>query len=471
VIQFESVTKAAGRPPGDDLLVCRLIVTRNLHSEVLIVPDGAGFQLPGAKIPKWERAAPHLISQVSDRWGVKAIVLFYVQPESVECEGTKVHSYVLEAIDANAILTNGARWIAAAELHNGQFHADDIALQRALDQASTFDSGAFAGAFVRPCWLNELDSWVQAQLLVRGWRRTGEWAQYNIGPWFTLLRCATSGPNVWFKAVGEPNLKEYAITRTLARSQSAYTPEILATRGDWHGWLAIEAPGQPLDHLGEIAGWRCAAQSLAKLQLESLRSADSLLAAGCKDLRSERIATLICPLFDRIADLMDQQPASPPRILTRDDLNLVADRLQEACARLQRHSLPATLGHADLNPGNVIVNGERAVFLDWAEATISHPFFTFEYLIALLRRLRPDLEGWVEQLREAYSTPWREFYSEEEMRRAFEATPLLAVLAFAVGCTDWQDDGRNISPPMAKLMRALARRMFREALEGDKFGI
>jgi hypothetical protein len=93
---------------------------------------------------------------------------------------------------------------------------------------------------------------------------------------------------------------------------------------------------------------------------------------------------------------------------------------------------------------------------------VSHPFFTFEYLIAMLRRLRPDLEFWVPRLRNQYCGPWRQLFSEEELSRDFAATPALAALAFAVGATDWHLNAEEIRPEMAKLMRALARRIHRE---------
>jgi Phosphotransferase enzyme family len=471
MFQVSPVRNAVGLPSACEMIPCRLIITRNAHSELLIVQDGDDFQLPMVDIPKWERAAPHLTSQVFNRWGVKAICLFSAQSERLEYRTHDMRCYVLEAVEGKQALTNGAIWIGAKEVAATSEFSGDAVFQRTLAQAKSFNKGGSAETFVRSGWLDDLNSWMQARLSIRGWRLTGEWTQFAMGPWFCLLRCATTGPYIWFKAVGDPNLREYAITRTLSRYDSPCMPEILGTRDDWHGWLAVEACGHHLDEVWDIAHWRNAARSLAKLQLESLENTNSLLTAGCRDLRLERISLLIGPLFNRISELMRQQPVSPPRILTSDDLTLVEDRLRSASMELPQHGLPAALGHADLNPGNVIVNGVQTVFLDWAEATISHPFFTFEYLVALLRRLRPDLECWVDQLREAYSGPWREFYSEDRIMRAFELTPLLAVLAFAIGFTDWQDNDEDISSPMAKLLRALARRMYAETLRGNKIGI
>jgi hypothetical protein len=470
VVQSRS-SDAGGQTAGCEMAACRLVLTRNAHSELLLVENCSDFHLPAVEIPRWERAAPHLTSHVLSRWGVKAVVLFHVRSESVASDSGEVCYYVLGSIDANAPLIRGARWMPTGDLRDKRVYQEDTVLRQALHQAETYDNSDRVATFVHSGWLDELNSWMRTRLSTCGWRLTGECTQYAIGPWFCLLRCATNGPYIWFKAVGGPNSREYAITRLLTEFASPFLPEILGTRDDWRGWLSLEAIGQHLDQVWDLASWQSAARSLAQLQLTSLPNADSLLTAGTKDLRLEKLASLICPLFDRIAKLMRQQPSSPPRILTMGDLNSLTDRLQNACTQLEKHGLPAALGHADLNPGNVIVDGERTVFLDWAEATISHPFFTFEYLIAVLRRLRPDLECWVEELRQAYSAPWREFFSNEQVMKAFELTPLLAVLAFAAGCTDWNGSGEDIRPPMAKLMRALARRMQVEALRLDRMGI
>ena len=45
-----------------------------------------------------------------------------------------------------------------------------------------------------------------------------------------------------------------------------------------------------------------------------------------------------------------------------------------------------TVGHMDLSPANIFGTTGRAVFLDWAEAFVGDPFFSFEYLLQHFRR-------------------------------------------------------------------------------------
>jgi len=67
---------------------------------------------------------------------------------------------------------------------------------------------------------------VQRAIEPYGLRLSGEFRQLNASPTFALLRLETTGQALWFKAVGEPNLREFPIPspiETLSR---------LRTQGD-----------------------------------------------------------------------------------------------------------------------------------------------------------------------------------------------------------------------------------------------
>jgi len=288
-----------------------------------------------------------------------------------------------------------------------------------------------------------------------------------MGPSFCLMRYATSGPDVWFKAVGEPNTKEYSITIKLAELYPSYLPILIGTHAAWNGWLMLDASSQHLDDTWDLRYWQNAATSLAALQIETIGNAETLMAAGCNDFRLKQLEDLIVPFLDAVAGLMAIQPVSPPRVLTSGDLSFVERKLRTACRSLEMLGFPEALGHTDLNGGNVLVNSERAVFIDWAEGNVGHPFLTFEYLLGLLRRCRPDLESWSNAIRSSYCSTWSAMFSAADLARAFHLTPLVAVLAFAASCPGWQEDIRGLEPNLAKLLRALARRMY---LESEKIG-
>jgi len=61
--------------------------------------------------------------------------------------------------------------------------------------------------------------------------------------------------------------------------------------------------------------------------------------------------------------------------------NLIPRRQSDACtdmgSRLQAYKIPNTIDHGDLYPSNIIQEADgRIMIFDWAEASITHPFFS-----------------------------------------------------------------------------------------------
>ena len=97
----------------------------------------------------------------------------------------------------------------------------------------------------------------------------------------------------------------------------------------------------------------------------------------------------------------------PPPILSRQDLSDLSATLKDALHCLDALQIPDTLGHSDFNPGNILVGSERCVFIDWAEAHISHPFLTFEYLMSHLKKDHSQLMRFEDELRSSYARRWQ----------------------------------------------------------------
>jgi len=441
---------------------CTLVITRHAHAEILFIkkePDV--FELPKFSIPRWERIAPHLASQVKAHLLVDAICLFSGEDGRPEYGTSRF--CVLETWNAVGQQADGLAWMSidGADWEGALSEANRRTLQTAISRAKAYDRGASTGPFARSGWFNQLRSWIEGQLPKQGLELGTGWTQFNMGPEFCLLRLETNRAALWFKAVGEPNLKEYAINTQLARLRSPHVPETIATHSIWHGWLMREAHGCHLDETSAPRSWEIVAQSLANLQIASIGICDDLLTAGCKDLRLQHLTNLIEPLLNVIHELMAAQTVHTPRALRPKELSELNGHLRLACECLQAAEIPNTLGQIDLNPGNVLVTDDGAVFLDWAEASIGPPFFTLEYLIALCERLQPNDAAAGNSIRDAYLVLWRVGYSEELLRRMFRWTPLLAMLAFAAGSSGWQAGTEHIHPNVQKLLRSLARRMYK----------
>jgi hypothetical protein len=287
--------------------------------------------------------------------------------------------------------------------------------------------------------------------------------QVNGCETFSLIRLSTTQQPVWFKAVGEPNLREYGISIALARLLPKYVPNILATKPEWHGWLMHDGGGMSLDEVQNPSAWKTAVTTLADLQIASIGTTEDLLHAGCRDLRLATLLELVDPFLDTMAGLMKQQAKVPPPVLSRQDLSCLSVTIKDALRCLEALPIPYTLGHSDFNPGNIIVGPQRCTIIDWAEAHISHPFLTLEYFLSHLRKGYPTIVPFEDELKLSYTRRWQATSSVEQVSEAFLFSPLVAVFAYAVAGNRWRDQERLKIPQVPGYLRSLTRRMKQEA--------
>jgi hypothetical protein len=438
----------------------RLIVTRGNGSEVLLWAHGNAWSLPSVEISQGQRVAEQLCAKLYAQCGFRAYCLLI--PTLADASW---HCAVMEVPGESEIASAGTCWrpLNVATRAAMESADDRTAIETALAEWDECLREPNQAPFARPGWLAEMFAWVEQQLAPLGLHLTGAFWQLNASPSFSLIRLETNDSAVWFKAVGEPNRHELGVTACVARLFPGSVPELLGIHAAWNGWLMREAPGRTLDDVPELAAWLQTAEGLARLQIESIGREAELLDGGCMDLKLPRLIAAVDPWIDRMRVLMAAQEKQTPAPLTDLELTLLGGSLKEACSRLSDIGVPNTLGHIDFNPGNIVVSPGGCVFLDWAEACVTNPFVTFEYLRAHFRRNCTQAQTAMESLNAAYTRHWRAHMSLDDLERAAQFSSLVAVLVYAVA-----KSARRCFEPCGKssaggYLRSLARRMFREA--------
>jgi hypothetical protein len=397
------------------------------------------------------------------RYRISGICLFMPCPPSgADCEQALYQ--VMEARDTTVLAPHSTRWVPADSLPRQSFsdERDSDALSETARQVREFQSGAANGPFGRPGWVDELCSWAQRELEPYGVRLNGGIEQLNASPTFALLRLDTNGPAVWFKAVGEPNLREFPLSVTLSRLFRGFVPTVIATHAAWNGWLTTEFLGSSIDEAQDERAWELAARTLAELQFNSMGKINQLLTAGCWDLRIASLVTMVDPFMEVMSQLMEQQRKTAPPALSRGEIEILRKRVQRSLLDWAALHIPDTLGHLDFNPGNILCAADRCIFLDWAEGYVGPPFFTFEYLRAHLLRLQPEHASLAGDVVRAYEMVWRKIFSPQTISVGLDLVRLLAVFAYAVGRKAWQNPTVLREPKTAAYLRSLTRRMHGE---------
>jgi hypothetical protein len=442
----------------------RILLYRNDATELLVEVTSEGLRLPVLSIPIHTRAAREITAKIRSRWYMETYGLFPFT--SHDPSQALLRYQVLEACQPDENPPAGLRWLAITLLSADGFQdpADYSAIEQSLVALDRYRRGTLPGIFGKPGWLRVIEEWVEAQMAARGLRLTGQFRQLNAFATFSLIRFETDGPAVWFKSVGEPNLHEYPITLALAKLFPSYMPRILGAQAQWNAWLAEEVEGVELSLSSERTLWKRAARFLAELQINSIGRTWALVDGGVRDLRFPALLPLVDPFLDTMRRFMEHQTKTPPAALAESELQFVASAIKDALSLCQEINIHSTLGHLDLNPGNIFVSKASCVFLDWADAYVGQPFFTFEYLLEHFRRRFPR-ESWYEQeLAESYRQPWESFYSPTELADLLALTPLLALFTFAAGHDAWRDPSLLPISRAAGYFRSLTRRMRREAV-------
>jgi len=442
----------------------RLILTRRHGTELLCFPDGPHYALPSVDIPRQQRVAEQINNEVKKRWDLDTYSLFSFACEP-PADSSSPQFQIMECTYPNGLLPPLVCWVPLSSLTDTSFRdsGDFRKIHAALMGIGTDGPSANTGPFAMPGWLGTLQSWIQQRIQPLDLQLTGQFQQLNASPAFNLIRFETNGPALWFKAVGEPNLHEFRIVSTLATLFPSFLPHIVASRPEWHAWLMTEAEGTMPSADSDFAAWKTVSARLAELQIASLHETPRLLAAGCRDISATSLLNCVDDFFAIMAELMKHQTKTPPSVLSPEDLLALSTRLKDALSDLAASGIPDTLNHLDFNPGNILVSGDRCIFIDWAEAAIGHPFLTFQYLLEHFTRLCPESFSRQAELTSSYAEQWECFASPLAISRSLTLAPLAAVFTYAVANNTWRDSARLAHPQTAAYFRSLARRMKREA--------
>jgi hypothetical protein len=442
----------------------RLIITRRNGSEILFSSCESGWTLPRVHAFPRQRIAWQLTAGLKEQLGLQAYCLFL--PNFTAPNAPHENYAVMESIKHNDDPPKETCWVrrTASECQFDRALRDKEAIEESLRELDSYVKEPKAGPFGRPGWLRELFDWAQEQLSPLGLRVNESFRQFNASPTFSLIRLETSGPAVWFKATGEPNVHELPITLSLARLFPGYLPAILGVRPSWNSWLAEEPSNTTLDQISQISIWERAAKDFAELQIASIGKRSALMDAQCRDLRLPKLIDLIPLFLARMTEFMAVQEKQSPAPLALHEIDFLGEKLQEVISLLQDLGLPDTLGHIDLNPGNILVAPARTVFLDWAEACVTSPFITFEYLAEHLRQSNFAGPDECKRTATAYRRPWQSFLSPDDLTRAMAVSPLIAAFTYAVVGNTWRSTDTLHNPSHAGFLRSLTRRMHREAI-------
>jgi len=442
--------------PGRDRF--RILLYRRNGNQLLLERNTQGFALPDVRIPPYTRVAQQINEAIWKNWRLQSFCLFPVGDANSP-------AYAVELCGPVSTHPANMNWFPVDSLAQRDFPEvqDFQAIDTATKLFDQYRNAREEEPFGKFGWLRDVTEWVESKATQIGLHLTGNFQQFNASPAFSLIRFETNASAIWFKAVGEPNLREYSITLALAKYFPTFVPRVIAMRNDWNGWLSIEAEGTHPNENSDMEVWMRVATTLAEMQIASFGQTLHLVNTGCRDTRVCTLIELVEPFIEVMAELMERQTKESPPALSRSELLTLRRQLHDAFSQAADSDIPNAIGHLDFNPGNIVANHNGCVFLDWAEACAGHPFLTHQYLLRHLGRYGQPYNCWESAITRMYLNTWRSCISPEEITAALRISPLLAVFAYATCGNAWRDLKHRTRPELAGYFRSLTRRMKREA--------
>lgn len=431
---------------------CRLALILPRSRQLLGIRGPGGFELPIRRIAHRKRLAEQITRQIEREWKINSIVL-----DILTGRASRRPCIVIEVrTDPWDFEQSGFSVAEYGDIRSTSLAASQL---RGLSEI-LFDRGADREPLTRIGWIEEAERWIERSVLDHQVVFSGTMRQLNAGRGFALIYLgAEKRSGYWLKATASPNLHEFSVTSTLARCLPASVPPLIAQRADWNAWVTEDA-GPTLQERPSLVALETAATDLADLQIESRVHIRKLLTAGCIDRSLSRFRGHLDEIIDYLDEAMHRQTSLRAPRLGKQQLGELRDRLNDACFRIEELGIPDTLGHGDLNPGNILFDGTRCVFIDWAEAYIGNPFLSLEYLTAHMAQGSEQIRASIPTIIARYRRAWLDLLSESTIDGALKTVPILAVALYLYGRGEWLRSPRRYEPGFEAFARSLARRMY-----------
>jgi phosphotransferase family enzyme len=415
------------------------------HTAIIISADDDGALVhatsDGWRLPSNRSENTHpadvtpILAELRRHLDRQATVLRCVRTQPVQAADTVRRWYEVELHGGGRRLPNGWRWLPAAELSDQRWAdpSDEVLVRECLTHRAKGDAVRVDGrAWEAAGWWDSATTWISGQLAKLG--VTGEPSIQQIRCWeFSCVARVDTMQGTWyFKALPASYAHEPLLTRRLAERHPQLLPEVAAVQPEQRWLLTRACAGASLERRVDIQAWERAATRYAELQCGWLGGSDQLRSLGCHDRRIEHLADATATLLDHPDEML---PGSER--LASDEIARLKDLVQQVpgrCQTLASFELPPTLDHGDLWPSNVLMEGAECRFIDWTDASISHPFVSLLPLKLgfCFDSRRERLPGGARRLRDAYLVPWSAAYRVDELQRAFELARPLAALTYAL---------------------------------------
>lgn len=214
----------------------RILLFASSGSELLVLRRPSGFCLPVLHIPPQERIAENLNAEAQRVWKVETVCVAPLDIPHPDRISGHPRYHVMEVRSPKELSRIAPKTMDVAALKENAFAdaRDYFAVRRAMKLDAADSSRGSEGPFFEFESFRKISAWVEQQVQPLGRRCDGAFRQLHASDSFALIRFGTNESAVWFKATGNPNRRELAVTQILSDLFPGHMAKLIAVRSDWN---------------------------------------------------------------------------------------------------------------------------------------------------------------------------------------------------------------------------------------------
>ncbi|WP_022802522.1 phosphotransferase [Deinococcus ficus] len=404
--------------------ISHLLLPHPRRSALLLLPEQGGWALP-----KVTPTDPHfgVVAQLNEavqrNLGLEVITLRSLG-DDWQPDVTHINSmYELENLTPDARQPEGSRWVdyddvssLALAIPEHRPYLDDWFREQATGRPD------LRRPWARPGWFQDVSAWMEQKAREADATPIGPVRQLRNWERSTVLQLPTQRGQLYYKAAPAPLAQEGPLLNWLSERFPGEVTTVVALDKIRGGFLMQDLGAVPLHETGHVARYEQVVRRYAQMQ--------RAIVGDLPDIPRYASASLAEHVDALLARLPDLPAPLAPQDLER--LRAFGPQLKSLCEQLAACGIPDTLEHGDFWPTNVALREEQAVFFDFSDATVTHPFFSLRLFLAEMDSFLPHQPDARERIVKAYLSAWEGMTTPEPLSRTYQLSRPVAAFHAAL---------------------------------------
>jgi hypothetical protein len=323
----------------------------------------------------------------------------------------------------------------------------DVDTKSLIERLREFYCSSFTMPWVSKTSYGEYIAWATSVIEPAGSRMIQEIRQVRNSYVSTVFQIVTDEKDFYLKIPGQVFIREIECLEAISDLADDCTPKITRVNYDLKAYLMEDMGGADLDISQDHPRVSEIVKSIARLQKRALAKPSLMTSSSIRDLGPEVLKSHCARLPELASDLLDGSSYE----LTgtqKSKLILECDKYYEYLSGIP-NTIPPSIDHGDLRPGNIRLVGDKIVFYDWAWPAITHPFLTVCSFLYIVRRNKA-IAKLRKSIVEEYLEEWKEYDTMPNLHTSFAVIENIRNFYFAVCDSIWLQElleatGRNCS--------------------------